>query len=117
MTITTLLAVIAFPFVLPFIVSAVLWRKLDRRWLFLVVSFLCLASIDEMSFEGVWALLEPTVSTKGTANAVDALTAYSHMRIVSLLIADAVVVVIGLPLLYWLFTALRRRSEFMVPVL
>ncbi len=111
MTISMLLAVVAFPFVLPLVVTAVLWRKLDKRWLFLVVSFLSLASIDQMFFEGIWAVLQRNNSAPGTTSDVDALIAYSHARILALLAADALVVAVGLPLLYWLFTALRRRVK------
>ena len=106
MTITTLLAAVAFPFLLPLIVSAVLWRKLDRRWLFLVVSFFCIVGLDYLVFDVMQYTLEPPAVTAD--DVVPSIEAFARNRQMVVLIADAVVLVAGLPLLYWLFTALRR---------
>ncbi len=108
MTISMLLTVVAFPFVLPLIISAVLWRKLNRRWLFLVVSFLCVVGLNYLVFDVMQYTLEPPPVTAD--NVVTSIEAFARNRQVVVLIADGIVLVAGLPLLYWLFLALRFRN-------
>ncbi len=110
MTITTLLAAVAFPFLLPFIVTAVLWRKLDRRLLFLAVSFFCVIGIDYLAFDIFNNALEPHTVDPESGNLVEAIEGYAHSRHIALLLTDTIVLVLGLGLMYWLFTALRRDA-------
>lgn len=111
MTITTLLAALVFPFVLPVAVSALLWRKLNRRWLFLVTSCFCIVGIDETAFAVLRELVVPNVVDGSPTTQGGGWTAITHFRLVALLMTDIVVGVLGLPLLYWLFSALRSAKK------
>ncbi len=111
MTITTLLATLLFPIAVPFIATAVFWRKLDRRWLFLVVSFFSIVGMDYLAFDVLNNALDPHIVTAESGNVVASMTEFAHSRHISMVLTDAVVAVVGLPLLYWLFTALRRSPS------
>ena len=111
MTLETLIFVVGFPTLAPLVVSAILWRKLDRKWLFLVMSFLCIAAIADFSLSLFSDWLVPTIPNPLPADLLAFSVHLGHQSRLAMLLTDAVVVAIGIPLLAWLFAALRRTPS------
>ena len=111
MNLTTLLLVVGFPFLMPLIVTAVLWKKLERKWLYLVVSILCIAGIADLSLASLRDWLVPAMPDPLPSDLLGFNIETAHQDHVAMLLADAIVLAIGLPILAWLFAALRRPSS------
>jgi hypothetical protein len=115
MNLTTLLLVTGFPFLVPIVASAVLWRKLDRKWLFLVVSVLCIFAIANLSLDGLRDLLVPPPPDPLPVDLLSFNIETAHQNHLAMLLTDAIVLVVGVPLLAWLFSTFRKpRNDSVV---
>jgi hypothetical protein len=85
-----------------------LWKKLQRRWLFLVVSMLCFAAIADLSLEWLRDALTTPIPTPLPSNLLSFSMQAAHQMHVAMALTDAIVLIVGVPLLVWLFAALRR---------
>ena len=108
MTLETLIVIVGFLFLVPLAASAILWRKLNRRGLFLVVSFLSMTAIADISLSLFSDWLIPASPNPLPADLLTFNIQSGHQTHVAMLLTDVVVLVIGVPLLAWLFAALRR---------
>jgi hypothetical protein len=110
MTLETLMLVIGFPFIVPLVSTAIVWKKLNRRWLFLVVSFLSLAFIGDMTFAILHDLIVPDLPHPIPPNSLSLSVEQSHGNLIAMIATDAIVLVLGIPLIAWLFSALKKPA-------
>ena len=92
---------IIMPVIVAVVAAALSWRRLGRPVLFLVTAVLSLLGIQAIVSPAVISIVLPSSSglTRAAAN-----TAFVH----SVVSAAVLVVVVGCPLLRWLFLGLRR---------
>ena len=109
MNLFILLLLTSFPLIFAVLVSALYWQQLERKALFLVVCALAFFFIGDIGYQIISGILVPPLPDPIPGSLALAKTMAST-SILSMALADGLVVVLGIPFSRWLFTALRKKS-------
>ena len=109
MSLATLLLLTLFPIILAALISAILWNRLERKALFLIVCVLAFFFIEDIGYQIISGILVPVLPDP-IPNSLALSKQMASTSILSLALSNAVVLVVGVPFSYWLFSALRKEK-------
>ncbi|WP_347262596.1 hypothetical protein [Rudaea sp.] len=115
MNLIALLLLTSFPIIFAVLVSAVLWKRLRWKALFVVVCVLALSGLGDIGYQIISGILAPPLPNP-VPNSIALAKTMASASILSMALADGLVVLIGIPLSRWLFSALRKQNPTASPL-
>jgi hypothetical protein len=110
MNLITLLLLTSFPLIFVALVSAFFWKRLERKTLFLVACALAFFFIGDIGYQIISGILVPPLPDP-VPNSLALSKTMASTSILSMALADGLVVILGIPFSRWLFTALRKKNQ------
>ena len=111
MTLSTLIVIVGFAFLVPVVTAAVLWKRLNRKWLFLMVSLLSIVAVADLSLSVFRDWLVPAMPDTLPSDLPNFNIELARQNQMAMVLVDAVVLIVDVPLLGWLFAALRKSPR------
>ena len=110
MNLVALLLLTSFPVIFAALVSAFFWKKLERKALFVLVCAIAFFLIGDIGYQIIAGILVPPLPDS-ILGSISLAKTMASTGILSMALADGIVVILGILFSRWLFAALRKKNQ------